>query len=354
MSRTTANNVLSRCAAEVGYREGSNNYNKYAAPAGHANYQAWCATFLVAEFNLAGQELPSGANTASCWLNCQAFKRVNRFSWYPAVGAIFFLGASGSEHTGIVYRYDSTYVYTYEGNTNNNGSPQGNGVYARKRTRRSIYGYGYPNYSDPIISADPQWGGHNSGGTNHSGSSAFPGAGYFGPGANNKYVTELGTMLIKRGGGRFYDVGAGPRWTAEADGAATSAFQKAQGWSGTDANGIPGPTTWDFLKTGKGNDIPKVGGKPKPPPKARPWIWGTGPWNNSVRTNTALVVQRALKKEVGLDYSSGPGYFGPLTQAAYSEWQRKLGYRGLDANGIPGKTSLEKLGDKYGFDVRWS
>jgi nucleoid-associated protein YgaU len=87
-------------------------------------------------------------------------------------------------------------------------------------------------------------------------SNAFPGASQFGPGADNSHVTKLGTMLVARGGARFYTVGPGPKWTQAADGAATTAFQKAQGWTGPDANGIPGPTTWSYLVDGKGHNIP--------------------------------------------------------------------------------------------------
>ncbi|MFI2909466.1 peptidoglycan-binding protein [Streptomyces sp. PDY-4] len=75
---------------------------------------------------------------------------------------------------------------------------------------------------------------------------AFPGRSYFRPGARNKYVTQLGTQLVKRGYGRFYRVGPGPQWTA-VDRAAVKAFQRAQGWSGSDADGYPGPQTWKRL-----------------------------------------------------------------------------------------------------------
>lgn len=45
------------------------------------------------------------------------------------------------------------------------------------------------------------------------------------------------------------------------------------------------------------------------------------------------------------------GHFGSDTVAAYAAWQRRLGYRGADADGIPGRTSLERLGTKRGFRV---
>jgi lysozyme len=66
--------------------------------------------------------------------------------------------------------------------------------------------------------------------------------------------------------------------------------------------------------------------------------------------NSVLVVQKALKKAVGLDYSSGPGNFGPRTRKAYAAWQRKCGIP-LDAPGRPDLKSLTMLGKKYGFKV---
>jgi N-acetylmuramoyl-L-alanine amidase len=69
------------------------------------------------------------------------------------------------------------------------------------------------------------------------------------------------------------------------------------------------------------------------------------------KNNSVLIVQKALAKAVGLDYSSGPGHFGPATKAAYARWQRKSGSSGSAADGVPGAGSLKKLGDKYGFTV---
>ncbi|HEY8549167.1 MAG TPA: glycoside hydrolase family protein [Vicinamibacterales bacterium] len=68
--------------------------------------------------------------------------------------------------------------------------------------------------------------------------------------------------------------------------------------------------------------------------------------------DSVLVVQQALAKAVGLDYSSGPGNFGPATTAAYAEWQRKCGIPENAANGTPDAKSLKMLGDKFGFTVR--
>lgn len=75
---------------------------------------------------------------------------------------------------------------------------------------------------------------------------AFPGRRYFAPGQSNAHVTQLGRQLVARGYRRFYKVGPGPKWS-EADRRAVEAFQRAQGWSGTDADGYPGPETWRRL-----------------------------------------------------------------------------------------------------------
>ena len=64
------------------------------------------------------------------------------------------------------------------------------------------------------------------------------------------------------------------------------------------------------------------------------------------------LVEAALLKEGLLSKTyAQDGSFGSTTVAAYAAWQRRLGYTGSDADGIPGMTSLKKLGAKYGFDV---
>ncbi|MBJ6633375.1 N-acetylmuramoyl-L-alanine amidase [Streptomyces sp. I5] len=68
---------------------------------------------------------------------------------------------------------------------------------------------------------------------------------------------------------------------------------------------------------------------------------------SGVRTVEAALVDEGL-----LSKRYSDGHFGTTTIAAYSAWQRRLGYRGKDADGIPGKTSLVKLGQRHGFDVR--
>jgi len=64
------------------------------------------------------------------------------------------------------------------------------------------------------------------------------------------------------------------------------------------------------------------------------------------------IVEEALRREGLLSRTyAGDGSFGTKTVAAYAAWQRRCGYTGSDADGIPGGTSLKRLGTKYGFRV---
>ncbi len=158
-----AQKVLNVARGEVGYREGDNNYQKYSPAVPGLEWsqnQAWCQTFQSWIFRQAGvanlAPVTAGCAEATSW-----YKNKGRFSEFPAIGAMVFYGPGGGSHVGIVYKYDATNIYTVEGNTNDSGSAEGNGVYFKVRDRFDdyIYGYGYPQYDTAIVSADPAYGG---------------------------------------------------------------------------------------------------------------------------------------------------------------------------------------------------
>jgi hypothetical protein len=167
LSRTKYVNLL---RAQKGYHEGRdangnwNNHQKFSlqtAGLEWSDYQAWCHTFCSWGADELGERgaLPI---TASCLTGVQWFKSRGRFTEYPVLGGLFYMGTYGGDHVGVVYAYDADYIYTIEGNTNPGGSYQGDGVYERRRPRRgagSPYGYGIPYYSEKTVSADPAWGG---------------------------------------------------------------------------------------------------------------------------------------------------------------------------------------------------
>ncbi|TDV57461.1 peptidoglycan-binding protein [Actinophytocola oryzae] len=63
-----------------------------------------------------------------------------------------------------------------------------------------------------------------------------------------------------------------------------------------------------------------------------------------------LLVEQALQAKGLLAAAQVDGHYGTATLDAYAAWQRSLGYTGLDANGVPGRTSLTQLGSGR-FDV---
>ncbi|OYP17411.1 hypothetical protein CFC35_25310 [Streptomyces sp. FBKL.4005] len=213
------------------------------------------------------------------------------------------------------------------------------------RTRRQATPYAYWSHSDKYVpyrykgltkaaaGARPAAGG--------KAVAAYPGAAYFGPGADNKYVTLLGEMLIARGARGYYATGPGPVW-GEADRRATRAFQLAQGWKGADADGIPGRRTWQLLSTGQGKDIgpaagPASHGVPGYPGRQ---YFRPGATNDHITRLGAQLV----KKGFGRFYAHGPGpHWGESDRRAVEAFQRAQGWRGGAADGYPGPETWRRL-----------
>ena len=184
MSKNYASKVIKIAEAEVGYLEketnknldskktnaGDNNYTKYARDLdnikdfynGKKNGYAWCDMFfdwcMVKAFGVEEAQRitfqPDKSLGAGCKYSANYYKKNNRYGKTPKVGAqIFFKNSSGSIcHTGYVYKFDKTNVYTIEGNTSGASGVIANGgavvkkKYKLKYTR--IDGYGYPLYDE--------------------------------------------------------------------------------------------------------------------------------------------------------------------------------------------------------------
>ncbi|MGW2257184.1 hypothetical protein ACWCXE_04800 [Streptomyces sp. NPDC001780] len=152
---------------EVGYRERlvdgrSTNIQKYSDEVPGLEWSqglSWCQTFQCWIFHAAGMgslvPMTDSPRETLAW-----FKERGRYSSHPAIGAQVFIRAIEEMHVGLVVAYDAEFIHTVEGNTNDDGSPDGNGVYAKRRSRRFpiLRGYGYPAYSEGSVSADPQAG----------------------------------------------------------------------------------------------------------------------------------------------------------------------------------------------------
>lgn len=130
--------VVAVAQRELGVREEKGNTGKrvdeYNAYVGMTKV-AWCASFVSWCFKEAGHWQPRTA-----W--SPALFPVDRIVKDPQAGVvlgIYFPELKRIAHCGVVVQVKNELVYSVEGNTNNNGSREGDGVYRRIRHKRSIY-----------------------------------------------------------------------------------------------------------------------------------------------------------------------------------------------------------------------
>ena len=169
----TAKKLLDIAIKEIGYKEketnsqldnkeanaGDGNWTKYARDLHTAGYYqaakngyAWCDMFVDWCFlQLGGSkekgewlECQTGLYGAGCTWSSDCYRWADRWGTEPKIGAQIFFAKSGKgseEHTGIVEKFDGSYVYTIEGNASNMVKRK-----TYKRTSDYILGYGYPRF----------------------------------------------------------------------------------------------------------------------------------------------------------------------------------------------------------------
>ncbi|MFC7791984.1 peptidoglycan-binding protein [Streptomyces cinereoruber] len=217
----------------------------------------------------------------------------------------------------------------------------------KPRTRKKTTPMAYWEHSDRyvayrykgVVSGD----GTGAGGGETTAVPPFPGAAQFGPGKKNAHVTRLGQLLVARGGKKFYAVGPGPQWT-EADRRATRAFQQAQGWKGKEADGLPGPDTWELLVTGKGRSIGGSSGSGGPSAHATPFP-GRGYFRpGQSNAYVEKLGEQLVKRGFGKHYLSGPDpRWTEADRRNVEAFQRAQGWRGGAADGYPGPETWRRL-----------
>lgn len=144
----TASDFLKMAASQIGTMEGRdpsgnwNNLTKYGTWYG-MNGVSWCGIFVSWVAFMVGALGTLVPKYASCWHGLKWFRDKDQTGyWPPRPGDIFIMreyhpgvwnaDADGwaTVHTGIVEKYlGGGRIQTIEGNTNNGGSAQGNGVY---------------------------------------------------------------------------------------------------------------------------------------------------------------------------------------------------------------------------------
>ncbi len=123
---------------------------------------------------------------------------------------------------------------------------------------------------------------------------------------------------------------------------AMAAFQRSQGWRGSQADGSIGPESLRRLgvRLGSAGTPATTTVSTSTPASSKT---STANWNKG----DALLVYNLQKALISRGYSipAGPtGYFGTRTRTAVKAYQRSLGLSGSQADGIPGSSTLKKLG----------
>jgi peptidoglycan hydrolase-like protein with peptidoglycan-binding domain len=117
---------------------------------------------------------------------------------------------------------------------------------------------------------------------------------------------------------------------------AMAAFQKKQGWSGSDADGMPGPGTLD-----------KLGLPQRLSYRSNKRVYLSKMKKGQGDSDSVWNVQVALLRK-GYSIPAGPtDYFGDQTIKAVQAFQKKQGWTGSDADGIPGPGTVKALGLQY-------
>ncbi|MFF9088000.1 peptidoglycan-binding protein [Streptomyces sp. NPDC014991] len=214
-------------------------------------------------------------------------------------------------------------------------------------TRRQATPYPYWSHTDKYVpyrykGVTPGTAGAAPGTAGATAPVVYPGAASFGPGADNVYVTLLGRMLTARGAGAYYAKGPGPVW-GDADRQATRAFQQAQGWTGADADGLPGPGTWELLVTGGGEDV--LAATAGPGRRQVPGYPGRSCFRpGAADDHVTRLGAQLVRKGFGRFYPLGPGpYWGEADRRAVAAFQRALGGRGAAVDGYPGPDTWRRL-----------
>lgn len=219
------NKMIEIASNEVGYLEKKSNSNLYSKTgnAGYNNYTkygyemhkiqpsnmdfpaAWCNTFtdwIILETCKAFGKGTVEAKKVLCGnfddytvYSSNYYKKKGRwFTKNPKAGdQIFFKNNNGICHTGIVYRVDSSKVYTIEGNTSSASGVVANGGCVAKKSYNLSYskiaGYGRPDWSSivgttVIVSNDT----NNTDSLKGKSATIFTVSGTFSPNKTTKFV----------------------------------------------------------------------------------------------------------------------------------------------------------------------
>lgn len=144
---TIRQDVVSTANNEIGVLEVGNNrgarVEEYLAVTGLGGGNPWCAAFVAWVYDSNGVAIPRSAAWSPSWFPSAKTvytRGVNEFNYTAGdVFGIWYQSKKRVAHVGLIMGEDEDFVITTEGNTNDEGSREGNGVWRRKRLKRQVY-----------------------------------------------------------------------------------------------------------------------------------------------------------------------------------------------------------------------
>ena len=158
------NKVIEIAIAEVGYKEGANNFNKFAPLAGQANNLPWCNSFISAVFIKAGLKvsIPITASVAAseAWALKNGQIRKPHEALRGDLIIMDFTKAGKGQHIGLAidnFNVMKKEIHTVEGNTGEASQANGDGVALKTRPLKFIRCVVRPKYPiDQVSGAETE------------------------------------------------------------------------------------------------------------------------------------------------------------------------------------------------------
>ncbi|WP_062056089.1 CHAP domain-containing protein [Aquimarina longa] len=133
--------------SQIGVRETGANMGihvaKYLKSVGLKEGYAWCAGFVSWCYQNAGIQTPKSAWVPSYAIKGKRIYHRGKYEFkIPQKGDVFMIWSTQLNrpaHIGFIDQWKDQWVITVEGNTNNNGSREGDGVYRKRRLKKQIW-----------------------------------------------------------------------------------------------------------------------------------------------------------------------------------------------------------------------
>lgn len=134
--------------SQVGTREATGNNDgarveNYLSVSGLREGYPWCASFVAWNFKQVGIDAPRSAYSPDWFISNVVYKKTwQKVDYKSKKGQVFGLWYESKKriaHVGFIDGEDKNNYYTVEGNTNEAGSREGDGVYRKMRSKKSVY-----------------------------------------------------------------------------------------------------------------------------------------------------------------------------------------------------------------------